>query len=104
MEGKQQLLQKKGGDLWMKETGNTFIQLASGGDPMKHLLRQARVFALPELFAQLGDVHTAETLYEYYLAARIIVHKRVHGRSTQVRQAAAQERVQQTGRYGFGRP
>ena len=103
VDGKQQTLQKKGGDLWMKELANTFIQPASGGHPTKHILRQARVFALPELFAQFGDVYTAETLYEYYLAARIIVHKRMHGRSAQVRQAAAQERVQQTGRYGFGR-
>ena len=97
-------MQQKGGDQWRKELANTFIQPASGGHPTKHILRQARVFALPELFAQLGDVYTAETLYEYYLAARIIVHKRMHGRSAQVRQAAAQERVQQTGRYGFGRP
>ena len=103
VHGKQQTLQKKGGDDWVKELANTFIQPASGGNPTKHILRQARVFALPELLAQLGDVYTARTLYEYYLAARIIVHKRMHGRSAQVRQAAAHERYQQTGRYGFGR-
>ena len=86
------------------ELANTFIQpasasgcanpmLASGGNPWrhdKHLLRQARVFALPELFALFGDRFTAKTLYEYYLAARIIVHKRIHGgASAQVHQAAA---------------
>ena len=109
-------MQSKGGDLWMKELANTFIQPmpasggrypmpASGDNPWrhdKHFLRRARVFALPELFAQLGDRFTAATLYEYYLAAQILVHKRAHGASAPVRQAAAQERFAQTGRYGFG--
>ena len=67
------------------------------------MLRQARVFALPELFAELGAEFTAKAIYEYYLAVRIIVYKRVHGRGSLVRQGAAHERTRVTGNYGFGR-
>ena len=58
---------------------------------------------MPELFMQFGNAYSAKTLYEYYMAARIIVHKRTRGSSAEVRQAAAQERYRQTGRYGFSR-
>ena len=48
------------GGSWQAALANTFIRPASGGgpasggDPSKHLLRQARVFGLPELFVHLG--------------------------------------------------
>ena len=111
-KGKQQSWQEKGADKWMDVLANTIIQPmpASGGKPapgsnrmMKHFRRQARVFALPELFVEFGNAYSAKTLYEYYMAARIIVHKRTRGCSAPVRQGAAQERHLQTGRYGFGR-
>ena len=46
---------------------------------------------------------TDMAIHEYYLAARIIVHKRVHGRGSLVRQGAARERKRVTGYYGLGR-
>ena len=67
------------------------------------MLRQARVFALPELFVELGARFTARAIYEYYLSTRIIVHKRVHGRGSLVRQGAVHERTRVTGYYGLGR-
>ena len=48
-----QLAGARGGS-WQAALANTFLQPAPGGDPRKHMLRQARVFALPELFAELG--------------------------------------------------
>ena len=56
-----------------------------------------------EVFARFGDRYTAKQLYRYYLAARILVHKRVHGKSAPERTEAAQESYRATGRYGFGR-
>ena len=81
-----QLAGARGGS-WQAALANTFLQPAPGGDPRKHMLRQARVFALPELFVELGARFTARAIYEYYLSARIIVHKRKHTPSY----------------YGFGR-
>ena len=97
-----QLAGARGGS-WQAALANTFLQPAPGGDPRKHMLRQARVFALPELFVELGVRFTARAIYEYYLSARIIVHKRVHGRGSLVRQGAAHERTRVTGYYRFGR-
>ena len=48
-----QLAGARGGS-WQAALANTSLQPAPGGDPRKHMLRQARVFALPELFAELG--------------------------------------------------
>ena len=90
------------GGSWQAAVANTFIRPAPGGDPSKHLLRQARVFGLPELFGNLGTQLTAKVIYEYYLTARIIVHKRLHGRQAQVKRAAAHQRKLKTGCYGFG--
>ena len=78
-----QLAGERGGS-WQAALANTFLQPAPDGDSRKHMLRQARVFALPELFVELGARFTARAIYEYYLSARIIVHKRVHGRGSLV--------------------
>ena len=97
------------GGSWQAALANTFIRPASGGgpasggDPSRHLLRQARVFGLPELFGNLGTQFTAKVIYEYYPTARNIVHKRLHGKQAQVRQAAAHQRKCKTGYYGHGR-
>ena len=106
-EGKREAGDRGGS--WQAALANTFIRPASGGgpasggDPSKHLLRQARVFGLPELFGNLGTQFTAKVIYEYYLTARIIVYKRLHGRQAQVKRAAAHQRKLKTGCYGFGR-
>ena len=71
-------------------------------DDDKHLKREARCYGLAEVFAIFGDRYTTKQLYRYYLSARILVHKRVHGKSAPERQAAAQQRYKATGRYGFG--
>ena len=72
-------------------------------DDAKHWKREARCYGLAEVFASFGDRYTAKQLYRYYLAARILVHKRAHGKSAPERSAAAQLRYRATGRYGFGR-
>ena len=57
-EGKREAGDRGGS--WQAALANTLIRPASGGgpasggDPSKHLLRQARVFGLPELFVHLG--------------------------------------------------
>ena len=97
-----QLAGARGGS-WQAALANTFLQPAPGGDPRKHMLRQARVFALPELFVELGARFTARAIYEYYLSARIIVHKQVRSRGSLERQGAAHERNGTPSYYGFGR-
>ena len=72
-------------------------------DDDKHYKREASCFGLAELFGRFGHQYTAKQLYRYYLAARILVQKRAHGKSAPERQAAAQQRYKATGRYGFGR-
>ena len=59
---------------------------------------------LAEVFCVFGDRYTAKQLYGYYLAARILVHKRAHGKSAHRFRwpLAAQKRYKDTGRYGFG--
>ena len=66
-----------------------------------HLRRHARCYGLAEVFAEFGSRYTAKQLYRYYRASRILVHKRIHGKSSPVRQAAAHQRHNTTGRYGF---
>ena len=60
-------------------------------DDAKHWWRKARCYGLAEVFARFGDRYTAKQLYRYYLAARILVHKRVHGKSAPERTEAAQQ-------------
>ena len=93
--------QEKGNDdgRWRQEWNNTMVQ---SFDDDKHWKREARCYGLAEVFARFGDRYTTKQLYRYYLSARILVHKRVHGKSAPERQAAAQQRYKATGRYGFG--
>ena len=72
-----------------------------GHDDDKHWKREAWCFGLAEVFARFGDRYTTKQLYQYYLAARILAHKRVHGKSAPERTEAAQRRYRATGRYGF---
>ena len=72
-------------------------------DDAKHWWREARCYGLAEVFAEFGHRYTAKQLYRYYLAARILVHKRVHGKSAPERTEAAQRRYRETGRYGHTR-
>ena len=74
------LPQRAGGERggsWQAALANTFIRPASGGgpasggDPSKHMLRQAHAFGLQELFGNFGTQFTASEIYEYYAAARI---------------------------------
>ena len=51
-----------------------------------------------EVFRNFGDRYRAKQLYRYYLAARILVHKRVHGKSAPERTEAAQQRYRATWR------
>ena len=76
---------------------------AAGHDDTKHWMREAACFGLAEVFARFGDRYTTKQLYRYYLAARILVHKRVHGKSAPERTEAAQRRYRATGRYGHTR-
>ena len=71
-------------------------------DDNKHWRREARCYGLAEVFATFGDRYTAKQLYQYYLAAKILVHKREHGKSAPERVTAAQARHKATGRWGFG--
>ena len=95
--------QEKGNDdgRWRQEWGNTMVQ-CDWDDDAKHWKREASCFGLAEMFARFGARYTAKHLYRYYLAARILVHKRVHGKSAPERTEAAQKRYKATGRYGFG--
>ena len=70
-------------------------------DSNVHWLRVARVCGLADLFAQFGSRFHAKDIYEYYISLSIIVHKRERGKSAIERQAAAQQRHRDTGRYGF---
>ena len=70
-------------------------------DSNVHWLRVARVCGLADLFAQFGSHFHAKDIYEYYISLSIIVHKRERGKSAVERQAAAQQRHRDTGRYGF---
>ena len=87
-----QLAGARGGS-WQAALANTFLQPAPGGVSLR-----CRSCSL-----SWGAEFTAKAIYEYYLAARIIVHKRVHGCGSLVRQRAAHERTRVTGYYGFGR-
>ena len=68
-----------------------------------HFVWQAQCFNLGMVFGNAGDIHSAKTLYNWYLAQDIIAMKRHHGTANEVRQAAAQHRKGETGRYGFGK-
>ena len=64
-----QLAGARGGS-WQAALANTFLQPAPGGDPRKHMLRQARVFALPELFVEFGgEVHGEGDLRVLFVGA-----------------------------------
>ena len=88
---------------WRQEWWNNTIVQVDFHDDTKHWRRQAQIYGLAELFHRFGDRYTAKQLYRYYLAARILVHKRLHGKSAPERVEAAQQRFRATGRYGFGR-
>ena len=94
--------QGKGNDdgHWRQNWDNTMVRVV-GHDDDKHWKREAWCFGLAEVFARFGDRYTTKQLYQYYLAARILVHKRVHGKSAPERTEAAQRRYRATGRYGF---
>ena len=85
---------------WRVEWSNTMVQY-DVFDNAKHWRREAWCYGLAEVLARFGDRYTAKQLYRYYLAARILVHKRVHGKSAPERTEAAQRRYRATGRYGF---
>ena len=95
--------QEKGNDdgRWRQEWSNTIV-FHHEDDDAKHWRRVARCYGLPELFHVFGERYMAKQLYRYYLAARILIHKRVHGKSAPERTEAAQESYRATGRYGFG--
>ena len=86
---------------WRQEWNNTVV-FADPDDARRHWRREARCFGLAELFHQFRDRYTAKQLYRFFTSCRILVHKRVHGKSAPERRAAAQMRYQTTGRYGFG--
>ena len=94
--------QEKGNDdgRWRQEWSNTMVQ-CDWHDDAKHWKREATCFGLAEVFARFGDRYTAKQLYRYYLAARILVHKRAHGKSALERTEAAQRRHRASGRWGF---
>ena len=66
---------------------NTFLMRDCSG--AGHWLREATVTGLPELFSSFGNMATARELYEWWGQARVIVHKRLHGRTNPVRREAA---------------
>ena len=94
--------QEKGNDdgRWRQDWSNTMVR-PLGHDDAKHWMREAACFGLAEVFARFGDRYTTKQLYQYYLAARILVHKRAHGKSALERTEAAQRRHRATGRWGF---
>ena len=98
--------QEKGNDdgRWRQEGWNNWdntMVRAVGHDDAKHWKREAWCCGLAEVFARFGDRYTTKQLYQYYLAATILVHKRVHGKSAPERVEAAQRRHRATGRWGF---
>ena len=79
---------------------NTFLMRDDSG--AGHWLREATVTGLPELFSSFGHMATARDLYEWWGHARVIVNKRVHGKTHPARRENARRRYEETGYRGFG--
>ncbi len=65
--------------------------------------RQCKGFALAELMLAFGSQFSAAHLYHYYCGCRVYALKRVHPNTTPVRKAAARQRYETTGRWGWPR-
>ena len=66
--------------------------------------RRGTCMSLAHLFAMIGHGYTAARLYEYYNLCRPLASKRQHPWSSPVRQQAAHDRYNETGRYGHPEP
>ncbi len=96
--------------------GDMTWQPAVGGDAQRKInrilwhdnrggfhYRKCRGFALGELLLAFGSQFSASRLYHYYCGCRVYALKRAHPHSTPVRKAAARERYETTGRWGWPR-